>query len=754
MSDSVIDYIIQDTIIYQAGNKAESIALILQGEVQQENSFTSETIYPGSFIGIQGIMDGVHNYTYTARSDLTVRTFEVDNMKSFIEFLIENSDLHEDLVVELSYCILQLSDLYNLLYNQTNNFYQTLVMVNKHYLQNCATLKAEPVDIPIGKEFFDLSLDSHDFYADLENFQKIKDNPNIAYEQIRETDKKILTTQLNTLLNIYKSYLKLKSYILKLSTVFINKDDVSLFKAVSDLAVYAREMNEDNSFVLRLLDTMRSSLQTSIDKFETISNLNLNIDIDYVDLYLNKASDIPRYNGTDPLNQPVNTFVNLMNYAEFDEEKQEEFKEAINRFMALSDKFSREDADKKIFLKITQLYYELYETIFFKSIQDTSEYKMVDLFLNFGFLDERLLESKQVDFIINNYEELEDTSPCPVYRMKDWLISIYEGKNTPSKNEFDEDYFDTIRHRKRQENFTKAKELELLNDPVLRTQFEIKNMFRYNNRLINGHLYSFVPMLFEDIFEFNNIVLNGKIVNDNIMSIVDIDYSIFYRELLYENEEAKIKKELIQKEIYPDIILFPVYGMNAIMWQETTRNQSDSRGRFFLPSMTNANLEDMFLALIGKFRWELCKQQQSYAWNDIRIPSLTSEYNDYIQFYRKNNELSAEKKEFVKNQISKCRNNIREIFTFDYMVWIKYESKGAVRLNTVARMILSTYCPFSKDIREKLTNQPMFNKAMFKYKRNKTKKSREIHNRITSLTNKGATITKELLDTQKFYAEL
>ena len=38
-------------------------------------------------------------------------------------------------------------------------------------------------------------------------------------------------------------------------------------------------------------------------------------------------------------------------------------------------------------------------------------------------------------------------------------------------------------------------------------------------------------------------------------------------------------------------------------------------------------------------------------WNDITEPSLTSEYCDYIQFYRKNHDLSAEAKEKIKNAL-------------------------------------------------------------------------------------------------------
>ena len=108
----------------------------------------------------------------------------------------------------------------------------------------------------------------------------------------------------------------------------------------------------------------------------------------------------------------------------------------------------------------------------------------------------------------------------------------------------------------------------------------------------------------------------------------------------------------------------------------------------------------------GQFRWELCRTIEGTAWNNITYKSLTSEYSDYLQFYRKNRDLSEEKKDKIKLQIQKGRNNSREIFVIDYEAWINYESKGAIKLNKVVREILATYCPFSKSMQEQISKQP------------------------------------------------
>ena len=97
---------------------------------------------------------------------------------------------------------------------------------------------------------------------------------------------------------------------------------------------------------------------------------------------------------------------------------------------------------------------------------------------------------------------------------------------------------------------------------------------------------------------------------------------------------------------------------------------------------------------------------------------------------------------------------MREIFVFDYTIWMKFESAGAIRLNKVARRMLATYCPFKKDIRKRISSQPIFEEAMTKFERERLKKCKELMLRFKAIENKGGTIVEELANTQRFYEEL
>ena len=190
------------------------------------------------------------------------------------------------------------------------------------------------------------------------------------------------------------------------------------------------------------------------------------------------------------------------------------------------------------------------------------------------------------------------------------------------------------------------------------------------------------------------------------------------------------------------------------MWQEIEGRKRVSPGRFLFPIFSENDMEDIFIRICGRFRWELCRTIQGITWNDVKYKSLTSEYVDYIQFYRKNRDLSEEKKEKLKMQIQKGRGNTREVFVIDYVLWIRNECTGSLRLNKVAREVLATYCPFRKEIRDRVKSQPMFEAAMTKFNRERQKKVKDLDLRYRTLETKKLPILPEMQKTMEFYRDL
>ena len=397
------------------------------------------------------------------------------------------------------------------------------------------------------------------------------------------------------------------------------------------------------------------------------------------------AETAVRYAGvdTETIEKELNgSLSKLLTYSQLPEEKCAEFQQSVLAFMNMKDKTSTEDDARKIRRTLTNGYYELYEAVFLRDYKEKSKDRIIDLFLLYGFVDERLLSKEQLIELYCLEDQNNEQGPCKVYNSKQWLSAVLEGKKEPSKSEFDMDYNETLRDMKKSGQITEDEMKEAQKNLMKKFSYEIKNMFRYNSKIVSGQISIFVPILYRDSFmgHLDQSLMTTNKVNDIIKKIVAVDYSVFYREGMQNDPENGIEKEYIQEEIFPDIILLPTYGSNGSMWQEIEGRKRASHGRFIFPIFAENDMEDIFVRVCGRFRWELCRTIQGTTWNDVKYKSLTSEYVDYIQFYKRNRALSEERKEKLKMQIQKGRGNTREVFVLDYVLWVKNECKVIVHL--------------------------------------------------------------------------
>lgn len=783
------------TLLYEKGDHIENICYIKNGRITIENGFSTKTVSAGNFICAKDLYTGFYRFNYYAEAGTEIISIPATNSSAFTDFLNANPALHAQLIVPLCTLITELHNMYSTLYIAIDDFYSSIEASYERYIQCCQDFSISPAD-------FMMPHAASLYHFDKQSFVK---NYNIIASLVGHNSKiegvynangaKFLKVQIAIINSIYTIYDDMVFYLRSMVSLFTSKSDQCLFALAASLCSQTRR----NPQVMLLLKDMKASIYEFDSTIQQCSGINLEVDYNRVDFYFmttnlsdndtdsdddddlyalafddddDDSDDMFNldfdYTGIDISDNDdygydysdedspnfSNTLKQLCDFAELSS-RYEEFNTYIEKFMALEDKESRDDNARVFRKSFTMAYFELYEEVFIQYAKQGVQNRLVELFLNYGLLDERLLTDSQLEFLCSIRPNVR-SEPCKVYRMKDWLMRIYKGEEIPSKNEFDMEYIDYVRDKKKNERLTIEQERRLLSDNELKVRFEIQNMLKYNCRLINGSLLSFFPMLHTGNFdsEIENMLLTSAKINKQISDLLQIDYSIFYREMLYENKELRIEKETIQKEIFPNIILFPVVGMNGIMWQEISGKRSNSEGRIFLPALFKGNLYDVFITIFGRYHWELCKYIQGTAWNNIAVPSLTSEYADYIQFYKKNKELSADKKEILKNQFTRCRNNMREIFVYDYTMWMKFESAGAIRLNKVARRMLATYCPFRKEIRQKAATQPIFEEAMTKFERDRLKKCKDLILRYKVLETKGIPLVDELATTQRFYEEL
>ena len=415
---------------------------------------------------------------------------------------------------------------------------------------------------------------------------------------------------------------------------------------------------------------------------------------------------------------------------------------------------STEDGARRLRKEIANVFYDVYEKAFLRSVTENKKLSpILQMFFNFGFMETKLAGLENAKILYNLVDSLSMFHSEGVYTGYEWLKSIYEGKNEPSRNEFDLDYKGYLLQQRQQGEITEEQQKELLQDQKGKVSFEIRNMFRSAHRITYGRVTTFNPILCESdlVTTIEKMALTAERVEQAINYVRQLDYSILFREVLFSDPEHGIQQEWIHKEVLPNIILMPGAGSRGMLWQETAGSRNDTPARFVFPIFAIMDVEEQMLQNMGRFRWEICRKIQGVHWNDLRDPSLTSEYYDYMQFYRKNNELSADIKEKIKQTLLKTRNNYREMFVKDYENWIKFESQRSLRLNKVARRILMQYCPFSKEIRQNLISNPIYENAFRKVDEENRKKENRINALYDRYVAAGGELTPELKENLRFY---
>ena len=125
-------------------------------------------------------------------------------------------------------------------------------------------------------------------------------------------------------------------------------------------------------------------------------------------------------------------------------------------------------------------------------------------------------------------------------------------------------------------------------DPKKRVAFEIMNLFITGSRMTYGKITTFCPVLNEDDFinSVEKLALTSEKLEVAINKIRDIDYSIFYREVLFRDAAHGVNQEPIMKEVLPDVILLPNAGQRGMMWQEVESVSRESSARFLFPILS------------------------------------------------------------------------------------------------------------------------------------------------------------------------
>ncbi|PKM77213.1 MAG: hypothetical protein CVU90_08670 [Firmicutes bacterium HGW-Firmicutes-15] len=449
----------------------------------------------------------------------------------------------------------------------------------------------------------------------------------------------------------------------------------------------------------------------------------------------------------------INSTAKILNYADISKEDAFMFKINLEKFRMLADKSLVDKDALKIRDAISSTFFDIYSSVLKKVSVENNPSRLYQMFLKYAYIDEKLLEPNQTRVLYEMVAKPNTQAQCSFYNLKDWLEKIFSKEEEPSVNEFGLDYYEVFREKKKRGEFLDKDKHGYDNNADARLSHEINNLFNIGQKLCCGQMSRYFPILHSGMIsnDLSKALVTSEMIEESLNRILQVDFSAFHREIVCNMPEKGIKKELIMKSVLPDLILMPIFGSRAVMWQELTGRVKSSPGRFILPIFTDEDLDNLMIEVIARFRWDLSKNMFSYIRNDGNQSSLTADYSNYLQFYRKNGDLSNDAKEKIKTQIAKYRNNVREIFASDYYTWINYESQGIVRLNKVVREIFFKYCPFSKTIRADLEKHPLYNQYIIQYEKWRIKHHKVIQAHYSQLVKPNVPLDAELEGNLAFY---
>lgn len=744
----------KDSVLARKNDKVKYWYLVQEGTVYQKFGFTKVPLEKNAIIGI--LEKDIYLCDYVAGTDAVLTQFSCENAEDLKRILtgqekIRNIFLRAAIGQRHAQLVL-----YTDLYNKSRQFHMFVETVYNDYKNLCVKYKVEEKMFSKMEHFNPLVMQHRAEIWEVDNSKSLVNQYMQEYLAVMEKDESltigVIMEASAQMRRFSLGIMEMESYLAYNKEILMGESQNDLFQLYFDLAMqmsakkYSHEIVDEK---LQLIAKFAEKLE--IYNGRMIAR-RLQAYTDYCEgAQVAEAESVGRKEmdimATDCLGH-------ILEYAGYGDEEVDKISRQLETYQNLPDRLSLDKEVYSLRRALTAMFYDTYLRVFLRAMkEEQSITPVLEMFLNFGFMDVAFVGEEYAKELYDLTAHLDICQSNHIYTIYSWLKSIYEGRKEPSKNEFDMNYAVYLAEQGRSGKLSPEQVKEYYQDPEKRVEYEIRNMFTSVNKLTYGKITTFCPILNRDdlINSIDKMLVTAEKLETCLNEIRKVDFSVFYREVSFSDPEKGINNERIMKEILPDIILMPNAGTRVMMWQEVSGNKSNTPGRFMFPIFTAVDLDEMMLEVVGQFRWEMCRRIEGVHWNDIREKSLTAEYCTYIQFYRKNHELSVEAKEKIKSALIRGKNNYREVFVRDYVNWIKFESKGSFRLNKVSRDILIRYCPFVKAIRDDLRANPLYQSSLTRFETEMAKKVQRFGGVYSKYTKAGGVITEDLKNNLLYY---
>ncbi|MCR5526415.1 MAG: hypothetical protein K6F39_03440 [Lachnospiraceae bacterium] len=662
------------SIIHVVGDTADTVDILLKGKVGIGIG-DNITISAGNGTILDVFMSPgeTYDYPYVAYDDCTIYSYDFRNESDIIKIIKINASMAPVLASANIRFAKQVLDNLALTHKKGFEVYQNIKKLYKEYEDLCDSLGEEP--------------------DQFESVDRLPEPPENDSEWIKE----ILDACAAKDAVLRKSF-----YGLDVSFC------VAAIMTCGNVVRKTRKELEKADMYIELANESTADFMKAYNRVKKRTEARENGEADVVDEDISDALE------------------DIISYSGVEGEVADRFRDSVLEFRSITDKNDTSDDMRKLRRTITKDFYTIYESAFFKAQEDSKLPLVMKMFFMYGFVDTELAGKENAEELKRLAIRWKSDPEGRILTAYEWLQRIYKLEDAPSKNEFDNDWPAYLREEKRSGNLSDSDVNSMLDDPKARAAFELNNMIQSANRMTSGTITTFVPVFHagEVIRPLDATIVTPKKAKEQMAAVTNIDFGCFYRETVTSYPELKMNQFRYSTEVLPYLILMPNCGSRVQMWQEIEGRKRTTRGRMVMSLYYMDDIETAMIELCGQFRWEMCKTIQGVHWNDVTDPSLTAEYSDYLQFYKKNHDISPDTREKIKNQLQKARNNSRGVFVQDYLSYIRNESKGQSKLNKVAREMLFKYCTFGKDIRSSMAQNPQYQSFIERYE---IKNKQELH---------------------------
>ncbi|MCL1862965.1 MAG: cyclic nucleotide-binding domain-containing protein [Defluviitaleaceae bacterium] len=742
----------QGSVICTAGEPFRQLMIITKGTAQTTFCGRQFTLGQGDMIGLNALLEGNHSLTYTAAEGVTIFTLPYEDISSLETLFREKEDIASVVVNSMVRQLAAYLEHHGSLKAEAVNVYETVTTAHPHYEKLCETFGYTAKKLPMlttvtePTEADELSPWVNDYYKGINELEPPIIKAFFSKFGISFGFMQFGSEELSRALNAIKHY---QQYLEAVSKVLLNPAGFDLLSLFTALHVEAATISGGDSAV----ETAIKPLIATLSKMRYIEKEKLQARLTTYSEHLtaSRGGNKPAASTGEKQNLQDSVGV-ILSYAGLPEEDSTKFARLIQEYTKLTDRGSSEDIAHRLRRELTNMFNEIYKAVFLNSLKDPAIPTIVKMFLNFGYVDAALAGHENADYLYSIADSIGGDPARGIYTAYEWLMAVYHGKKEPCRNEFDMDYTAYILDLKQQKRFDDKEEQRLLNDKMGKLMFEIDQIFPIVNKLTFGRITTFCPVLSDNNIQrgLESSLITPDGIFGALQEIRDIDFSAYFRETAYTNPEIGINRESVNVEILPEVILMPNVGVRGIMWQEIEGRKRTTKARMFAPLFLLIDLKPLLVRLTGEFRWEMCKRVQGSRWQDITEPSLTSEYSDYLQFYRTNRDLSTEIKADVKQQLTRARNNYKAVFVANYSDWIMAEANGTPRLNKHARKMMMTYCTFAANIRESLVQNPQYAEPLKRFNFQLQQREHHLSRVIQKLKQTGHEVPKELVEEMNF----